>query len=57
VKTFSEWLKIKETGTSTSCVAAYARPILSVPVRRDWPMAVDELNPDKKKKKKSKNQV
>lgn len=33
--TFKEWLKLKEVGTSTACVAAFARPIFSQPVRRN----------------------
>lgn len=30
---FREWLVLREVGTSTACVAAYARPLLP-PVRR-----------------------
>ena len=31
---FKEWIKLKETGTSTSSIAVFARPLFSSPIKR-----------------------
>ena len=31
---FKEWIKLKETGTSTASIAVFARPLLSSPIKR-----------------------
>lgn len=45
MKSFKEWLKVNEVGTSTASVAVFARPVFSSPISR-FPL--------KKKKKKTK---
>lgn len=49
---FKEWLKLQESGTSTGDVAGFSR--ISIPlVRRVWGSnAVEDMYPDKDKKKK-----
>ena len=53
--TFKEWLKLDENGTSTSCVAVFARMSFPLVRRGNY----DDLhlggNPHKKKKKKKKH--
>ena len=54
---FKKWLAeeiIKETATSTSCIAGFAR-ITMPPIRRQWAIGQEEEDPFFKKKKKRKN--
>lgn len=48
---FREWLNLKETMTSTSCVAGFSRIALPMQ-RRLWPMDWGAWHSDRKKKKK-----
>jgi len=47
--TFQEWLKLREEGTGTNCVAVFARPVFGEPVRREWPHERKEKRKDKRK--------
>lgn len=46
---FKEWLKLKEVGTSTACIAVFARPLFSVMPKEDEKEEKEE-KPKKKKK-------
>lgn len=48
---FREWLQIRETMTSTSCIAGFSRPIGAMQ-RRLWPIDWGGWYSDRKKKKK-----
>jgi hypothetical protein len=50
--TFKEWLKLQETGTSTSSVAVYARPLFGGPFARQYPEIIGGRPVRRKKKKK-----
>ena len=57
---FKDWLKLQETGTSTACIAIFARPFIGI-VRRTsldgWeggPLDEPQDKPRKRKKKKKK---
>lgn len=44
---FSDWLKLREVGTGSNCVAVFARPIGGM-VTRNYPRWADEDEPKKK---------
>lgn len=56
--TFKEWLKVQETGTGTSAIAVFARPIFSGPIRRadhdDLKLDDDDEEEHRRKKRKKK---
>jgi hypothetical protein len=56
---FREWLKLKETGTTTSCIAGFSR--IAIPmVRRQWSPEIKtmfEEDPPRKKKPYTQPQV
>lgn len=49
--TFKNWLKLKESGTSTADVAGFSRPTIGGPVRRNWLGPWADEDPFFKKKK------
>lgn len=51
MKTFGQWRQIRETMTSTSCVAGFSRIALPMS-RRVWPMDWGKWHNDRKNKKK-----
>jgi hypothetical protein len=54
---FSEWIKLREEGTSTASVATYALPLFGGPVIRMYPEPIiiggREYKHKKRKKKRS----
>ena len=48
---FSEWLNLREVGTSTASVATYAMPLFGGPFARQFPQMIGGREVKKKKKK------
>jgi hypothetical protein len=52
---FKEWLKLAESGTSTGCIANFARPCLPMVTRQSVkPLLLDDKDEEKKKTKEKK---
>lgn len=47
---FKEWVQVRESMTSTACIATFSRPALPM-VRRVWPVDWGSWKEDRKKKK------